>query len=346
MSGIEKRLNTYYSNFTFRGKRYRQSLGTSDEETAQRRCDELRAELWQRETTPVSSTFGDAVNLWLASGDKDASDRYRIRAFNLWDKPLENITSETLEPILSKYTGSTRNRCINLLTAILNCAVRRGWIKRVPDMQRVKVKSSRTRWLTYNEWERLEAELAGNLKQMARFAVTTGLRENNVIELEWSQVDLQRKVAWIHPDQAKGKKAIGIPLSAKAIEVLREQLGKHERFVFVYRADDGRPWHKVTKASTRSWKMALVRAGIDVVPTGKKSATGQERFTSTFRWHDLRHTWASWHIMNGTPLEVLQKLGGWKSLAMVMRYAHLAPEYLANFADNMANKKEVVQASG
>jgi hypothetical protein len=55
---------------------------------------------------------------------------------------------------------------------------------------------------------------------------------------------------------------------------------------------------------------------------------------SHFRWHDLRHTWASWHVMAGTPLEVLQKLGGWSSLAMVLRYAHLAPDHLAGYADN------------
>ncbi|UUZ52719.1 tyrosine-type recombinase/integrase [Massilia sp. H-1] len=48
-----------------------------------------------------------------------------------------------------------------------------------------------------------------------------------------------------------------------------------------------------------------------------------------FRWHDLRHTWASWHVQNGTPLHVLQELGGWESEAMVRRYAHLSASHLA-----------------
>jgi len=51
-----------------------------------------------------------------------------------------------------------------------------------------------------------------------------------------------------------------------------------------------------------------------------------------FRWHDLRHTWASWHRMQGTPTHELQQLGGWKTGAMVERYAHLAPDHLANAA--------------
>ena len=56
---------------------------------------------------------------------------------------------------------------------------------------------------------------------MARFALATGLRERNVTGLEWSQVDLERRVAWIHPDQAKARKAIGISLNRDAVLVLR-----------------------------------------------------------------------------------------------------------------------------
>ena len=55
-----------------------------------------------------------------------------------------------------------------------------------------------------------------------------------------------------------------------------------------------------------------------------------------FRWHDLRHTWASWHVQSGTPLPVLQQLGGWQSYEMVLRYAHLAPEHLAEYADRLS----------
>ena len=66
-----------------------------------------------------------------------------------------------------------------------------------------------------------------------------------------------------------------------------------------------------------AYQRAVTRAGLDGV-----------------NWHTLRHTWASWHVMHGTPLEVLQKLGGWNSLQMVLRYAHLAPEYLATWAGN------------
>ena len=60
----------------------------------------------------------------------------------------------------------------------------------------------------------------------------------------------------------------------------------------------------------------------------------QQEMDGDFTWHGLRHTWAAWHVMSGTPLEVIQKLGGWADLKMVQQYAHLAPEYLASYANN------------
>ncbi|OFZ67423.1 MAG: hypothetical protein A2V79_05905 [Betaproteobacteria bacterium RBG_16_56_24] len=54
-----------------------------------------------------------------------------------------------------------------------------------------------------------------------------------------------------------------------------------------------------------------------------------------FRWHDLRHTWASWHIQEGTPQHVLQELGGWSTPEMVQKYAHLSADHLAPYADRL-----------
>ncbi len=69
---------------------------------------------------------------------------------------------------------------------------------------------------------------------------------------------------------------------------------------------------------TKNWRNSLKRAGIE-----------------NFTWHGLRHTWASWHVQSGTPLNVLQQLGGWSSYDMVLRYAHLAPDHLSDFANNV-----------
>jgi integrase len=119
-------------------------------------------------------------------------------------------------------------------------------------------------------------------------------------------------VAWIHGDQSKTGRPIGVPLNDEAIAVLRKQLGGHPTYCFTYRGK------KVFQVNTKAWQGALRKAGIE-----------------NFRWHDLRHTWASWHVQNGTPIHVLQELGGWSEIKMVQRYAHLAPEHLSPFANNI-----------
>ena len=62
-----------------------------------------------------------------------------------------------------------------------------------------------------------------------------------------------------------------------------------------------------------------------------------------FRWHDLRHSWASWHVQAGTPLHVLQELGGWESVEMVRRYAHLSSDHLAEYVDRMSGRLKPVK---
>jgi integrase len=170
----------------------------------------------------------------------------------------------------------------------------------------------RIRFLTHEEARRLLAELPEHLADMAAFSLATGLRAANVTGLQWTQIDLTRKLAWIHPDQAKARKAIAVPLNADAIALVQKQLGKHRTHVFSFH---GQP---ITQVSTKAWYAALERAGI-----------------TDFRWHDLRHTWASWHVQNGTPLFALQELGGWESAEMVRRYAHLAADHLAPFAEGL-----------
>jgi hypothetical protein len=66
---------------------------------------------------------------------------------------------------------------------------------------------------------------------------------------------------------------------------------------------------------------------------------------TNFRWHDLRHTWASWHVQNGTPLHVLQELGGWSDYKMVQRYAHLAQEHLVRYVENSSHVTNMSQTT-
>lgn len=136
-------------------------------------------------------------------------------------------------------------------------------------------------------------------------------------------MDIARRVAWIHGDQAKAGKPIRVTLNATAIDVLTKQIGKHSKSVFTFK---GKP---VTQVNTKAWCKALKRSEIE-----------------NFRWHDLRHTWASWLTQQGVPLNVIQEMGAWESSEMVRRYAHLAPEQFSKHArvvDDMFNGTKLAQ---
>jgi len=211
-----------------------------------------------------------------------------------------------------------------LLRAILRkCVDEWEWLERAPKIRVLKEPVRRIRFLRHEEAQRLIAALPEHLAAMASFTLATGLRAANVTGLQWTQVDLVRRVAWIHPDQAKARRAIPVPLNNDAVLLLRQRLGKHPLYVFSYHGK------RITQVSTKAWYAALKRAGI-----------------ADFRWHDLRHTWASWHVQNGTPLFALQELGGWASTDMVRRYAHLAADHLAPYAERLGTLRAVEICDG
>jgi hypothetical protein len=136
-------------------------------------------------------------------------------------------------------------------------------------------------------------------RPLRRLAISPAVRPRR------SRVDLTRKVAWLDHGTTKSGDGRGIPLNADAVAALEATRGQHPRWCLTFLG-------KRIQQSSTAWGMAKQRAGIE-----------------DFRFHDLRHTWASWHVQSGTSLPELMELGGWKSYEMVLRYAHLAPEKLS-----------------
>lgn len=140
--------------------------------------------------------------------------------------------------------------------------------------------------------------------------------------LTWDRVSIERRMVWVEGEDMKADHAIGVPLSDRAVEVLKAELGKNKTWVFTYR---GKPISEIKTA----FQAACVRAGVGEIVDGKYRG---------FTWHGLRHTWATWHVQSGTPLDVLEKLGAWNDERMVKNYAHHSPGYLAQFANNVRKK--------
>lgn len=308
------------------GRRVQVASGTSDRKAAQELHDKLRHEAWQQSRLDARPTkyWQDAVIQWFADqeGRKRSLDRdrgeFRWLDRHLSGRPLDQITRSDLAELATMRLGTgVSNATVNRMLALVRAVLRKAateweWIDTAPSVRMLPERNRRVRFLTRAEAERLLLELPPHLAEIVRFSLATGLREKNVVDLQWANVDMERRCCWVWADESKGKAAVSVPLNNDAAAVIRRQRGKHPTHVFTFR---DRP---VARANNHAWAKALERAGIE-----------------DFRFHDLRHTWASWHVQSGTPIHVLQELGGWKSVEMVRRYAHLSPGHLADYAANV-----------
>ena len=326
----------WWIKLTHDGRRIQQSTGTSDKAKAQEYYDKLKASLWDQARLGIKPRYAwkEAVLRYLAETAHKASkvtDKTHLRWLDqfLSGVMLDQINRSMLDRIMAaKMAEGVKNSSVNRVMEVVRAVLRKAaneweWLDRVPNVRMLPEPNRRIRWITREQADRLILQLPPHLASMVRFSLETGLRRSNVTGLQWSQVDLVRRTAWIHADQAKARKAIAVPLSAAAIVVLREQLGTHQTHVFSYK---GKP---ITQVSTKAWYRGLEKAGIE-----------------NFRWHDLRHTWASWHVQAGTPLYVLQELGGWECVEMVRKYAHLSSEHLVEYVDRLSRLKVVETKPG
>ena len=302
------------------GQRFRRTAGTADRREAQELHDKLKHELWRQEKLgeKPKRLWDEACIRWLQEnqGKKSLdSDKIKIRLLpELRGLLLEDMTRDLIHSVVNRKTcsGSTKNRYFALIRAILNkCVNEWDWLDKAPKLKLHKEPKKRIRWLYPEEAQRLVHALAHlpYMQHLVIFSLATGLRQANVLNLKWEQIDLRRQVAWIYPDQAKAGKAIGVPLNHTAMQVLMDR-PRVSDYVFTHSKGE-----RVKSISSRVWREALEKAGIE-----------------DFHWHDLRHTWASWLVQQGTPLAALKEMGGWESVEMVQRYAHLAPEHLSQHA--------------
>jgi len=322
----------WWIKLTHNGRTVQQSTGTTDKAKAREYHDKLKASLWDEARLGIKQprTWKDAAIRWVSESTHKATQDLDLMHLRWLDKYLGGLMlAEVNRDMVDRITQArladgVSNASVNRLLQCVRVILRRAvndweWLDRAPKIRFLHEPTRRIRWLERDQAERLIAELPEHLAAMVRFSLETGLRKSNVTELEWSQVDLEARRAWIHPDQAKARRAIAVPLSSAAVIVLRQQLGRHLKYVFTYKGQA-----PVVQVNGKAWKAALARVGI-----------------TDFRWHDLRHTWASWHAQSGTPMYVLQELGAWESPEMVQRYAHLSTNHLADYVDRNSGLRVV-----
>lgn len=312
-----KRGDTYWLDATINGKRIRESLKTDDPKQAKELHDIRRAELWR--TTVLKErpkkTWADATKRWLVERSHKRSlqdDKDKITALEpvLGTKLLSDLDRDTLEAALPQdVKPATRNRYRALIRAILRACEREwDWLDKAPALRTEAEPKRRVAFLTQEQATGLIAALPEKYRCLVRFALLTGLRKANVHGLRWENVNLEQGMVIVHADEAKAGERILVPLNQQAREMLSAMPEPREGLVFKC----------PERISPTTWTNACKRAGVPWL-----------------RFHDLRHTWASWHAMAGTPMSTLMELGGWSTPGIVRRYAHLSPEHLQQAAEKV-----------
>lgn len=332
---IKRRPDSPYWQIRFRiaKREIRASSRTTDRHAAEEVEADLRNRYWRQvKLGERAGTWDEAVARW----KKERADKRSIerdeRILTWFDRllagaPLSEIDSENIERLREirarQVTKRTKRpvskRTINREFALLRSILRQAagdWkmLEAAPKVPMYRVDDVEPRWITREKAHELLPALPPVSSDMAHFSLATGMRRSEITHLAWTRVDLKRATAFVPASGAKNRKARVVPLNADAIAILERWQDKRDHcppyvFSFRHRA----PIHEI---ATAAWRRAV-------------KSIGEVGLT----FHSMRHSWASWQVMAGTPLRTVMELGGWESYEMVLVYAHLAPGHLAQYAD-------------
>ena len=302
------------------GVRIRRRAQSTQRTRAAEEATSLEAQLlhdaWHGERRGARS-FGEAILSYLQAGPRAAGDRRRLTRIlkAVGDVRLSTIDQTMIDrcrPLILNADASpatVRRGVIVPIRAVLLHAHRRGWCDR-PSFEIPREAEGRTRYLLPDQAERLIAAASSHLQTLLILLIGTGMRMGEALELDWRDVDLAGGRAILWPDQTKTRKRRNVTLPPRVIAVLANL---PHREGSVIRRPDGLPYADRRREGggqiKTAWKATLRRAGLDQDLTP----------------HDLRHTWASWHYAVNRDLLALKVAGGWSSVELVERYAHLMP---------------------
>lgn len=298
---------------TVRRIRVEESTGTDDKRVAEEIRAKREAELIAQSVygRRAVATFAEAALSYMEQGGSRRFMEPIIRHFGIM--PLAKIDQDALDGAALKLypgvSGSTRNRQFYTpASAVLHHAAHRGWCQR-PMIKRPASAPDRVRWLAIDEADKLITASASHLRPLLVFLLYTGARIGEALWLDWSNVDLA--ASHVTFPKTKNGEARGVPLHPRVVAALTAIKG---RVGEVFRRPDGAPYERPKHAEDQS-------AG-SRISTAFSGACRRAGITD-FSPHDCRHTWATWHYQANRDLGALQRLGGWKSVRMVMRYAHV-----------------------
>ncbi len=327
---LYKRGKTYYVDFTYKGKRIRKAVGR-DKKTAELALKDIEVRIAKEEYLGVYAEkrvlFEDFAKDYLEysrankakkSWERDiASVKHLLSYFG--GLVLPDISVEQIERYKTKrrekVSPASVNRELACLSHIFTLANRFGIVSESPmkGVKKFKEPPGRVRFLSHDEINRLIAACAPHLRPIVITALNTGMRKSEILNLQWRDVDLDRRTITIR--KTKNNEIRIVPINELLLGIL-SKLRSHITGEYVF-TRYGKPVRDIRTA----FDNALKRAGI-----------------KNFRFHDLRHTFASHLVMDGAHLRTVQQLLGHKDIKMTMRYSHLSKDFVQEAVENLAKK--------
>ncbi len=332
--------SAWYIRGTVRGQRVFETTGTADREQAEAFRAKREAELFEQAVYGACAvvSFERAALSYLEFEERSAATLFHVgrlvrhfgkmKLAKIGQAEADDAVRRILAP--DAAPASKARSIYTPLTAILTHAHKRGWCDK-PCFDRPAPPRGKTRWITPAEAIRLVGAASPHLKPILLFIVCTGARVAEALELDWRDVDLQDAKAVLR--DTKNGSDRPATLSIAAVTVLANLPGRDG---MVFRRDDGEPYADKERLEGGQIKTAFAtacrRAGLI---KWEKVEQGREDGPCTFvRWvptltpHDLRHSWATWFYALTKDFMLLKHEGGWRTIGMVERYAHLMPSDL------------------
>ncbi len=341
---FRKKGKTLYWEFMHKGKRYTIRLGNITKSEARTLVAKIKAKIisgeWEKEANkiPTMSQLINAYKKWYEnhSPARKRSKETHFSRLDLLEKffgklkanevswfTVESYKGKRLEEGVSK---STINKELKILKSVFNRAKKLGiYNGEIPKIDLFKDEEREIlRYLTPEEAERLINACPDWFKPVVIFALNTGLRAGEIFSLTWDNVDFENRVIRIESKSTKTKDVYTLPMNDVVYDLLlqvkKEQEEKDINHGYVFTNSKGLPYRYEDKTYRRVFKTACKRAGIE-----------------NFRFHDLRHTFASWVAMKSRDIYAVQKLLNHKDIRMTKRYAHLTQEYLRDVVNSISD---------
>ncbi len=340
--GLFKRDTVWWMRFTYKGRQFKKSTETKNKRIAEKIHHKVMAQIaegkWFDRLEGEDKTIGDLLDKYIVDYSIPNKAPSTVRSDLGMSKEMKKFFGDTLlnditPRLLTEYRSMCRGKGLapssinqrrTLLRHAFKLAIREWeWVKENPvdRVGREKVNNARDRWLTIEQENRLiESSVAylacrGNdkiatywLQEIVVFALNTGMRQDEILSLLGSHVDLFRRTVTVVRSKNGEKRTI--PLSIRAFELLKVKVkGMDSGSGFVFPSEAGTKIDD--KNLRRAFYEALKRAEID-----------------DFRFHDLRHTFATRLAQAGVDLYKIAKLLGHKDIKMTQRYSHHYPESL------------------